>query len=305
MRRTLARLELCCSRQPDRVRDGRDLRRLPARGAGSADRTRPRHLAAGGSLPPRPGRPCRECAGGGMACIRGSHHRLAARVARTAGGACVSGVGGAARARDDRRRRRFLPARRTAISPRLARIQGCESGARPDVPGLRFVESLCMSSTDPQRIVIPRSAPARRLLLAGRVETIVAVSALATIALHVLDDNFIEPERGVGAGSHLLSGLLPLAALVWLGTRYGRSRPGARATGVLLAGMLGVVAGIGEAAYYTLETGAAGDDFTGFLALAGGLVLFGVGASTLWRSRKTTGNVLRRSLRRVLLVLLT
>lgn len=152
----------------------------------------------------------------------------------------------------------------------------------------------------------PENAPSngRRLVRAGPVETVVAVSAVAAVALHVLDDNFIQPEPGVAAAGHLLSGLVPLTALVWLAARYARSGPGARATGALLAGMLGVVAGSGEAGYYSLHTGVTGDDFSGFAALAAGLVLFGVGATTLWRSRKTSGTVLRRSLRRALVVLL-
>ncbi len=59
--------------------------------------------------------------------------------------------------------------------------------------------------------------------------------------------------------------------------------------------------GAGEAVYYSLAVGPSGDDYTGFLALAAGLLLIGVGATTLWRTRRTRGRLSRRYLRRLLL----
>src|SRR6185295_2170081 len=44
-----------------------------------------------------------------------------------------------------------------------------------------------------------------------------------------------------------------------------------------------------------------GDDFTGLLALAAGVVLLGLGAVTLWRTRRTDGTLLWRYPRRALL----
>ncbi len=58
--------------------------------------------------------------------------------------------------------------------------------------------------------------------------------------------------------------------------------------------------GVGEAGYYTRETGPSGDDYTGLLAIPAGLLLVGVGLVTLWRSRKG-GSVVRRYVRRSLL----
>lgn len=46
---------------------------------------------------------------------------------------------------------------------------------------------------------------------AGRVERWIFFVATSVIAVRVLDDNFIQPEVGTGAGDHLLSGLVPLA----------------------------------------------------------------------------------------------
>src|SRR5262249_3162727 len=45
-----------------------------------------------------------------------------------------------------------------------------------------------------------------------------------------------------------------------------------------------------------------GDGFTGFAALAAGLVLLGIGAVTLWRSRRREGSIWRRSVRRLLVL---
>ena len=60
---------------------------------------------------------------------------------------------------------------------------------------------------------------------------------------------------------------------------------GARATIALLGGYLGVLGGV-EAIHYTKEVGPSGDDYTGLLSIAAGLVLIGLGLATLWRSRK-------------------
>ena len=48
--------------------------------------------------------------------------------------------------------------------------------------------------------------------------------------------------------------------------------------------MFTVAMGIGEAGYYTRESGPSGDDYTGLLAIPAGLLLVGVGLTTLWRS---------------------
>jgi hypothetical protein len=61
------------------------------------------------------------------------------------------------------------------------------------------------------------------------------------------------------------------------------------------------VFGIAEAGYYTLRVGPSGDDYTGLLAVAAGLVLVGSGAATLWRSRRLDDRRLRRYPRRALI----
>jgi hypothetical protein len=131
-------------------------------------------------------------------------------------------------------------------------------------------------------------------------ERALATGALAVVALHVADDTFIQPQPGTSPGDHLVSGLVPLALLSATAVAYTRLRPGVRAALVLLAGFFGVLAGT-EAAYYTLNGGPSGDDHTGLLSIAAGLLLLGFGALTLWRSRKLNSRLWWRYGRRLLI----
>jgi hypothetical protein len=135
--------------------------------------------------------------------------------------------------------------------------------------------------------------------VAGRETTLVAV-AVATVGLHVADDNFLQPQPGTSAGDHLVSGLVPLAFLLGAAAVYGRLRAGARASIALFLGFFGVLAGT-EAVYYTQAVGPSGDDYTGLLSIPAGLLLLGVGAATLWRSRKTGGRRWWRYVRRLVI----
>ena len=128
-------------------------------------------------------------------------------------------------------------------------------------------------------------------------ERALATGAFALVALHVADDNFLQPQPGTSPLDHLVSGLVPLALLAGAAAMYPRARPGVRATLALLVGFFGVLTGV-EAAYYTLNGGPSGDDFTGLLAALAGLVLLAIGVVTLWRSRRTDDRLLRRYLRR-------
>jgi hypothetical protein len=126
--------------------------------------------------------------------------------------------------------------------------------------------------------------------------------ALGIGALHVVDDNFLQPQPGTSAGDHLLGGLVQTAFFVLLAWAYPRLRPGVRATLAIFVGLFMVVMGAGEAGYYTRENGPSGDDYTGLLAIPAGLLLVGVGLVTLWKSRKG-GGVVRRYARRAGLAL--
>jgi uncharacterized protein len=124
--------------------------------------------------------------------------------------------------------------------------------------------------------------------------------ALAVIAVHVVDDNFVQPQPGTSAGDHLVSGLVPLAVLGLAAWGYPRLPGAGRGALALAFGVLGIAASI-EAVHYTNKVGPSGDDFTGLLALLAGVLLLGLGAVTLWRTRRTEGNHAWRYGRRVLL----
>ena len=126
----------------------------------------------------------------------------------------------------------------------------------------------------------PRVAARSRLWT----EPVVARVALGVIGLHVVDDNFFQPEPGTSAIDHLVSGIVPLALIVGVAACYGSLRAGLRSAIALVFGFLGVLAGV-EAVYYTASGGASADDYTGFLSAGAGLLLLGIGGATLWRSR--------------------
>jgi fermentation-respiration switch protein FrsA (DUF1100 family) len=139
------------------------------------------------------------------------------------------------------------------------------------------------------------------LLRAMRLETKVAAAGFAGVALHVADDNFLQPQPGTSPADHLVSGLVPLVAYTGAALAYPRLRPGARAAAALVLGVLGVVIGASEPAYYASHGGLSGDDYTGVLAAAAGAALVVVGAATLWRTRRRDDALPRRYVRRLLL----
>ena len=140
-----------------------------------------------------------------------------------------------------------------------------------------------------------------RRVAAARRETTVALAALVVIAVHLLDDSYVQPEPGTAAADHLVSGLIPLAALLAFASAYPRLRAGLRAAIAIPLGVLGIVAGVGEAGYYTLQVGPSGDDYTGLLTIPAGLLLVGIGATTLWTARRRDDRLYRRYPRRLLL----
>ena len=131
-------------------------------------------------------------------------------------------------------------------------------------------------------------------------ETVLYWIGLALIALHAIDDNYLQPQPGTSPGDHLVSGLVPLALLGLAAWAFPRLRGGRRAALALFLGPLGIALGI-EAFYYTRELGPSGDDFTGLLSLTAGVLLLGIGAVALWRTRRTEGSLWWRYPRRALL----
>lgn len=96
-------------------------------------------------------------------------------------------------------------------------------------------------------------------------ESLTFLAAIALIALHVIDDNYLQPQPGTSPGDHLVSGLVPLVLLGLAGWAYPRLRSRRRGALALFLGPLGIAAGI-EAFHYTREVGPSGDDFTGLSA---------------------------------------
>jgi len=135
-------------------------------------------------------------------------------------------------------------------------------------------------------------------------ETTLARLGLGVIALHVLDDSFVQPQPGTSAGDHLVSGLVPAAVLLVVAWLYPRLRPGLRASLAAFLGLFGVVIGI-EAVYYLDAGSLSGDDYTGLAAIPAGLLLIGIALATLWRSRRGSDPVWWRWVRRALLVVAT
>jgi uncharacterized protein len=147
----------------------------------------------------------------------------------------------------------------------------------------------------------PASFDVRRLASAVRTEYGVFAIAAGVVGLHVADDSFLQPNPGVSAVDHLPGGLVLLALVAAAIAAYPRMRAGFRALTAIVLGYLGVLGGI-EAVYYGREVGLSGDDYTGLLSIPAGLVLIGLGAVTLWRSRRRDDRLWWRYSRRLLLV---
>src|SRR5881396_3589102 len=83
--------------------------------------------------------------------------------------------------------------------------------------------------------------------------------AIGVLALHVIDDSFLQPQPGTSAGDHLAGGLVPLALICVAAAAYPRVRAGLRATLALVFGIVALAIGTTEAGYYTLKVGPSGD----------------------------------------------
>ena len=124
--------------------------------------------------------------------------------------------------------------------------------------------------------------------------------ALACAAIAVVDDAFVHPEPGTGAGDHLASGIVPVAVAVVLALAYPRMRPGLRAGAALVCGILALTAGIADGFRHVVVDRPAGDDLTGMLAGVAGVALAALALLTLWRTRRHDERPLRRYVRRTL-----
>jgi dienelactone hydrolase len=131
-------------------------------------------------------------------------------------------------------------------------------------------------------------------------EATLARVAIAALALHVLDDNFLEPNPGVPVSDHVAGGLLLFALLSVAAAVYPGRRAGLRAAIALSGGFLGLLLG-SEALYYATEGRMSDDDYSGLLSIAAGIFLLALGSTRLWTSRRRGGSAWWRVGRRLLI----
>ena len=120
--------------------------------------------------------------------------------------------------------------------------------------------------------------------------------AATLLALQTLTDVFFAPQRGTRWTDHPAAGLVPLALLAAVTAFYPRLSAGARAVAAAILGVLALeTAGLATAA---VSRGTARpSDWIALLLWPAGLLLLGLAAITLWRSRKRQGHrYLRRTL---------
>jgi uncharacterized protein len=146
----------------------------------------------------------------------------------------------------------------------------------------------------------PAKALAARAGAALWTETGLARVALGVVALHTVDDAFLQPNPGTSAADHLAGGLIPTALLLGTAWFYPRIRAGLRAALLFVFGFFALLSGV-EAVYYAREVGPSGDDYTGLLTIPAGFVLIGVAAFALWKSRRTNDRLWWRYPRRLLI----
>jgi dienelactone hydrolase len=109
-------------------------------------------------------------------------------------------------------------------------------------------------------------------------------AAVALIALHIVDDEFLQRAPGTLIGDHLRAGLLPIGVALVAAWAYPRLRAGLRAGIALIFGILSIVAGMiafGSAS----ADGVSGSDWSGLLLLPTGLALIALAAWTPWHER--------------------
>ena len=110
--------------------------------------------------------------------------------------------------------------------------------------------------------------------------------------LHALDDTLLQPPAGTTAADHLVSALVPTVLLAAAAAGFGRVRAGWRTVLALWVGVFGI--GNRRALRRRLHR-AARDP-------RGRALLVGLGLWRLWQSRRRTGRLWRRLLRRSTLV---
>ena len=98
--------------------------------------------------------------------------------------------------------------------------------------------------------------------------------AVGVVGLHIVDDNFLQPEPGTSPGDHLASGLIPDRGTGgYRGWIYPRLRAGAAGDHGDDPWRARHHRWRAQAVYYLLDGSASGDHFTGLLAIVAGVAL--------------------------------
>src|SRR3954454_9798524 len=114
------------------------------------------------------------------------------------------------------------------------------------------------------------------------------LAGVALVALHAIDDAFVQPQPGTSAIDHLPGGLVPLALAVLSIVAFPRVRPGGRAALALAWSLGALVSGV-EAVYYAQHGGLGGDDFSGLVAMAAAQALPAAGVGGPERACRPVG----------------
>ena len=135
---------------------------------------------------------------------------------------------------------------------------------------------------------------------AGRVRWGVRVSegwtfraAVTLIALHILDDELLQPLPGTSISDHLPAAVLPLAVALVAAWLYPRLRAGLRGGIALVFGILSIVAGMIALGGVSGDS-VSGSDGSGLLLLPTGLALIAMAAWIPWHERGRHGRTPRR-----------
>jgi hypothetical protein len=145
------------------------------------------------------------------------------------------------------------------------------------------------------------SSPRRGRGLAGHLalmpggDVVAFRAALAVVGLAVIDDAFVDPEPGVRAGDHIVSGLVPLAVTVLLIAAANRMPSLLRGWLAIFTGALAITAGVTDGVRHLVVDRLSGDDVTAVLGGLAGIVLLLLGIALLWRTRRRDRRLFRRA----------
>ena len=130
----------------------------------------------------------------------------------------------------------------------------------------------------------PSVGLASRVVAAVKSEVAVARLALGAVALHVVDDSFLQPNPGTSATDQPA---VSSRSGCW-SPRSGSTRDSAPALArrSRFSAAISASSAASKRSTTRSEVGPSGDDYSGLLSLPAGLVLIGLGVATLWRSRK-------------------